>query len=396
MDFRLTPTQEAFREEVREFLERELAPDECSEDGWVTGFSRAFSEKLGRRGWLGLTWPKPYGGAGRPVTDRLILTEELLRAGAPVAAHWLGDRQVGPSIVRFGTEEQRREILPGIVNGTIVFCVGLSEPNAGSDAAAVATQAIEDGNDFVIRGQKIWTSFAHQADYCYLVVRTNPRVPKHKGISELIVPMTTPGITVRPLIDMLGEHHFNEVFFEDVRVPRTALIGEKDRGWYQIAVQLDYERGGIERVLSNWRLLDAAIRQLRGTPVLRDPIARDRLAKIHIELCAARTMVYRIAWLADQGRVPNVEAAIAKSFGTELEQRVADTIASLYDIAGVLRAGTPHAALDGRVARAALYAPAYTIQGGTSNILRSIIAHRGLRLPADEPAPRKSPAGVER
>jgi alkylation response protein AidB-like acyl-CoA dehydrogenase len=385
MDFQLTPAQLAFREEIRAFLRADPAVRgrRVREDGWVVGFSREFSRRLGRRGWLGLTWPRAYGGGGRTVLERLILTEELLRAGAPVAAHWLGDRQVGPSILRFGTEAQRREILPRIIDGSAVFCVGLSEPDAGSDAAAVATQAVEDGDGFVIRGQKIWTSFAHQADYCYLVARTDARGPKHKGVSELIVPMTAPGITVRPLLDMTGEHHFNEVFFEDVRVPRSALIGQKDRGWYQIAVQLDHERGGIERVLSNWPLLDDALGALRGSAALRDPVVRDRLAGLRVDLETARLMVYRIAWLADQGRVPNVEAAVAKAFGTELEQRVAETVAGLFQMAGLGLAGTPHAALDGRVARALLYAPAYTIQGGTSNILRNVIAHRGLGLPAD-------------
>jgi len=385
VDFKLTPTQEAFREEIRGFLRSELVaePRRVREDGWVVGFSRAFSEKLGKRGWLGLTWPRQYGGQARSVLERLILTEELLRAGAPVAAHWLGDRQVGPSILRFGTEAQRREILPRITSGAIVFCVGLSEPDAGSDAAAVTTQAVEDGDRFVIRGQKIWTSFAHQADYCYLVARTDASGPKHKGISEFIVPMATPGITVRPLLDMIGEHHFNEVFFEDVRVPSTALIGQKDRGWYQIAVQLDYERGGIERVLSNWPLLEDALALLQGSAVLRDPVVRDRLAGLRVDLETARLMVYRIAWLADHGRVPNVEAAVAKSFGTELEQRIAETVAGLFQMSALGLAGTARAALGGRVARAVLYAPAYTIQGGTSNILRNIIAQRGLGLPAD-------------
>ncbi len=385
MWFRSTASEEAFREEVGEFLRRELPAEgrAVREDGWAVGFSRAFSRKLGERGWLGLTWPRQYGGQERSVTDRLILTEELVRAGAPVAAHWLGDRQVGPSILRFGAEEQRREILPKIAAGTIVFCVGLSEPNAGSDAAAVATQALEDGDGFVIRGQKIWTSFAHQADYCYLVARTDSQAPKHKGISEFIVPMTTPGISVRPLLDMTGEHHFNEVFFDDVRAAKSALIGQKNRGWYQIAVQLDYERGGIERVLSNWPLFEDAVRLLHGDARLQDPIVRDRLAGLRIELEVARMMVYRVAWLADQGRTPNVEAAMAKSYGTELEQRIAEAMGSLFQMAGVLGPGSPRAALGGRVARAMLYAPAYTIQGGTSNILRNIIAHRGLGLPAD-------------
>jgi alkylation response protein AidB-like acyl-CoA dehydrogenase len=182
---------------------------------------------------------------------------------------------------------------------------------------------------------------------------------------------------------MTGEHHFNEVFFDDVRVPRSALIGQKHRGWYQIAVQLDYERGGIERVLSNWPLLDDAVQRLHGDARFQDPIVRDRLAGLRIELEVARLMVYRVAWLADHGRTPNVEAAMAKSYGTELEQRVAEAIGSLFQMAGVLGPGSPRAALGGRVARATLYAPAYTIQGGTGNILRNIIAHRGLGLPAD-------------
>ena len=194
--------------------------------------------------------------------------------------------------------------------------------------------------------------------------------------------MRSPGITVRPLLDMVGEHHFNEVFFEDVRVPRTALSGEESR-LVPDRLQLDYERGGIERVLSNWPLLEDALAALRGSAVLRDPVMRDRLAGLRVDLEIARLMVYRIAWLADHGRVPNVEAAVAKSFGTELEQRIAETVAGLFQMAALGLAGTPRAALGGRVARAVLYAPAYTIQGGTSNILRNIIAHRGLGLPAD-------------
>ncbi len=385
MDFSFTREQDAFRQEVQEFLGRELPGENLRhyEDGWITGFSRSFSRKLGARGWIGLTWPTRYGGQARGPIERLILTEELLRAGAPVAAHWIGDRQVGPSLLAHGSEEHKAFFLPRITRGEIVFCIGMSEPAAGSDAAALQTLAIEDGDGWVIRGQKAWTSFAHQADYCYLVARSDPAAPKHKGISEFVVDMRTPGIVVRPLIDMVGEHHFNEVFFDDVRIPASGLIGQKHRGWYQIASQLDFERGGIERVLSNYPLFRDAVEHARRQGLTRDPRLRDRLARLSVELAVGRLLVYRVAWLLSVGKVPTWETALSKRFGTELEQEIAEVVLSLFGITGLLMPGAPGAPLDGRPARAVLYAPAYTIQGGTGNILRNILAIRGLGLPAD-------------
>src|SRR5262247_570279 len=212
MDFALTPEQQAFRAEIRAFLAQEVTS--THEDGWITGYSPEFSRKLGARGWIGLTWPQKYGGGEKSYLDRVILTEELLRAGAPVAAHWLGDRQVGPALLAYGSEEQKAEILPPLTRGEIVFCLGMSEPGSGSDLASLRTKAVEEGDDFLLTGQKIWTSFAHIADYAYLVARTDANAPKHKGISEFLVDMKTPGITVRPLVDITGEHHFNEVFFD--------------------------------------------------------------------------------------------------------------------------------------------------------------------------------------
>ena len=385
MDFRLTPEQEAFRREVEEFLARELPAEgrTVREDGWVTGFSREFSRKLGARGWIGLTWPRRYGGQERSPLDRLVLTETLLRAGAPVAAHWLGDRQVGPALLAHGSQAQKAFFLPRIARGEIVFCVGMSEPAAGSDLAATSTLAVEDGDGFVIQGQKVWTSFAHQAEYGYLVARTNPEAPKHRGLSEFVIDMRTPGITVRPLLDMVGEHHFNEVFFDEVRVPRTALVGVKDRGWQQIVAQLDFERGGIERVLSNYPLFHDALAWARAAGLTRDPRVRNRLARLHIELHAARLLVYRTAWRLSRGERPTWETALTKLIGTELEQEIAEAVLGLFGPAGLLMPGAPGAPLGGRAAHAALYAPAYTIQGGTANILRNIIAIRGLGLPAD-------------
>jgi alkylation response protein AidB-like acyl-CoA dehydrogenase len=382
MDFRFTAEQEAFRREVRAFLQEALPESPAIvEDAWICGFDREFSKKLAARGWIGLTWPREYGGQGKTYLDRLILTEELLRHSAPVAAHWLGDRQMGPSILRYGTPEQKAEFLPRIISGDIVFCIGMSEPGAGSDLAGLQTRAVEEGDYYVLSGQKIWTSFAHLADYCYLVARTNPDVPKHKGISEFLVDMRTPGITIKPIVDMTGAHHFNEVFFDNVRIPKHCLVGEKDRGWYQIAAQLDYERSGIERLMSNYPLMGVITRYVKEHGLDRSDLVRHRLAQLHIEFTVGKFMVYKVAWLLSQGVVPNAESAAAKAYCTEFEQRLAQAASELVGGYGQLVPGSPRAFLNGRIARAYLYAPAYTIQGGTSTILRNIIAVRGLGLP---------------
>lgn len=382
MDFALTAEQEAFRTEIRQFLATEVPEDKRTEDGWIVGFSREFSRKLGARGLIGVTWPKKYGGQERSYLDRVILTEELLRAGAPVAAHWLGDRQVGPALLAYGSEEQKAEILPRVTNGEIVFCLGMSEPGAGSDLASLRTKAEEDGDDFLLTGQKIWTSFAHVADYAYLVARTDANAPKHKGISEFLVDMKTPGITVRPLIDITGEHHFNEVFFDGARIGKKWLIGEKNRGWYQIASQLDYERSGIERLLSNYPLFRDTVKYAEEQGLTKDPVIRNQLAQMRIELDIGRSLVYKVAWSLTKGFVPNYEAAMAKCFCTEVEQRIAQTVSSILGDYAVLMPGSPAARLAGRAAHEYLYAPAYTIQGGTSNVLRNIMAIRGLGLQA--------------
>jgi len=382
MDFRPTPEQAALRQEVRSFLAGDPAVRERSvpEDGWITGFDPAFSRRLGARGWIGLTWPRAHGGSERSYLDRLIVTEELLLAGAPVAAHWFGDRQIGPALLAHGTDEQKAHFLPRTARGELVFCIGMSEPGAGSDLAALTTRAELDGDHFVIRGQKTWTSFATQAHYCYLVARTDPAAPRHRGISELLVPMDAPGIEVRPIRDMVGEEHFGELFFDDVRVPRSALIGALQGGFYQIMQQLDYERSGIERLLSNWPLWRDALAFAREHDLLRDSALAQEVAELEIARRCGRLLVYRVAALLAQGTLPNHEAALAKAYCTRIEQRMADVAARILGPGALLHAGAPGAALGGRAARALLYAPAYTIQGGTDNILRNIIARRGLGL----------------
>ncbi len=384
MDFRPTPEQARLRAEVREFLAADpaVAGRPYPEDGWIAGYDRDFSRRLAARGWIGMTWPREHGGAGRSYLDRLIVTEELLLEGAPVAAHWFGDRQIGPALLAHGSERQKREILPGIRSGETSFCIGMSEPDAGSDLAGLKTRAVAVGQGFVISGQKTWTSFAEQADYCYLVARTDSDAPRHKGISELLVPMDAPGISVRPIVDMVGEAHFGELFFDDVRVDGSALIGGLNRGFYQIMEQLDYERSGIERLISNSPLWRDVKRLARERGLSADARWRQRIAALEIEWHAGRGMIYRVAEMLSRGDVPTHETAAAKTFCTTLEQRIADLASELLGPAALLAPGSPRAPLGGRAARALLYAPAYTIQGGTNNILRNIIATRGLGLPA--------------
>jgi alkylation response protein AidB-like acyl-CoA dehydrogenase len=384
LDFRDSPEQAQLRAEVRAFAASDPAvrARPFPEDGWIAGFDRAFSRRLAERGWIGMTWPERFGGRGRSYLERLIVTEELLLAGAPVAAHWFGDRQIGPALLAHGTDEQKRELVPRIARAEVVFCIGMSEPNAGSDLAGLTTRADVSGSDFVLRGQKIWTSFASDADYCYLVARTDPNAPKHKGISELLVPMNLPGITVRPIRDMVGESHFGELFFDDVRVPRTSLIGVLHHGFYQIMEQLDFERSGIERLISNaplWR--DAKALAKASGRTAREPELRALVAELEIAWRAGRGLIYRVAEMLSKGVIPNHEAAVAKTFCTSLEQRIADAVSQIAGDAAALDPSDPRAPLAGRAARTLLYAPAYTIQGGTNNILKNIIATRGLGLP---------------
>lgn len=389
MDFRFTPEQETFRKEVRTFLESEKKKGvfETRCDAWIMGHDPEFSRKIGAKGWIGITWPKAYGGQGKTYLDRLVLTEELLRYGAPVAAHWFSDRQIGPSIIAFGTEEQKKELLPGIIKGEVYVALGMSEPGAGSDLASLRTRAVEEGDNFVVNGQKVWTSGAHSFNYIYLVVRTDPNVPKHKGLSELLVDLKSPGITVRPLIDMTGGHHFNEIFFDNVKVSRTALMGKKNEGWKQIVAQLDYERSGMERLMANYPLFEKILEYARenkrnGGSLSKDPIIRHRLAELTIEFEVGRLLIYRVAWVLSQGRIPNYEASLAKTYCSEFQQRLAAAAMTVLGPFGQLREGSKWAPLGGMAVGSYLIAPGYTLQAGTSEILRNVVAMRGLGLPS--------------
>jgi len=385
MDFRFSPEDEAFRDEVRQFLRDELperAPDRI--DGWQ--FHRQFVRKLAERGWLTLSWPKEWGGAGAGHMRQLVFNEEMAYADAPATD--LGSDRVGPTIMLHGTEEQKQRFLPAIMRGEAVWCQGFSEPGAGSDLASLETRAVEDGDSFIINGSKIWTSLAHYAQWMILLARTDPDAPKHRGISYFLVDMKTPGIEISPLTDLAGRHTFNQVFFQDARIPRDALLGELNRGWYVATSTLDFERSGIQRVIGSMRTYNDLVeyaRELKRGGRLAQGYAsvRARLADLKIEFEAGRLLAYRVAWLQSQGQVPNYEASVSKMYGSELTQRLARTGMQLMGLAGQLAPGSPWAPLAGRIEALYLQSAALTIAAGTSEINRGIIATRGLGLPRD-------------
>jgi alkylation response protein AidB-like acyl-CoA dehydrogenase len=367
VDFAWPPHLDALRAEALELADRAVAEFGVHDDAWINGYSREFSKELGRRGWIGMTWPVEWGGGGRPAIERFVVTEALLSKGAPIAASWFADRQMGPTLIAYGTDEQKRAFLPGIISGSTGWCIGMSEPNSGSDLASLTTRAVLDGDTYVVNGQKIWTSFGETAEYCYLICRTSTEGPPHAGISELIVDMkNTPGITIAPIKDMTTNRHFCEVFYDDVRVPAANLVGAEGGSWKQTMRQLEHERGGIDRLLSNYALYCAVAPLADHT----DPLMRQEMASLESCYRIGRLLVLREVL----GQAPKQFSAATKTFCTEHQQRVAEFVGRVLGA---------DAMLWGREARAICYAPAYTIMGGTSNVLRNIIGERTLGLPRE-------------
>ena len=358
MDFAWPPELTALRAEAEAFAR------DIREDSWIVGADREVSLELGRRGWLGMTWPAAYGGHERSAIERFVVTEALIAHGAPIAASWFTDRQMGPSLLAYGTEEQKERFLPDMARGEANWCIGMSEPDNGSDLAHLRTRAQRDGDEYVVDGTKVWTSFAASADWMYLICRTDPDAPAHKGLSELIVDMHTPGIKVSPIEDMTGNRHFCQVTLDDVRVPAANLVGTPNGSWGQTMRQLEHERGGIDRLVSNRALfLDTVARADTA-----DRLVRAEIATLEGEYRIGRLLVVREVL----GQAPPGFSAATKTFGTEYEQRVADFASRVLG---------PEATLWNRWTRALCYAPAYTIMGGTSNVLRTILGERVLGLP---------------
>jgi alkylation response protein AidB-like acyl-CoA dehydrogenase len=382
MDFRFSPEEERFRAEVRAFLEREWTPyaEEAEEEREWLVHNQAFARRLAEKGWLTMAWPKEYGGLGTSYILQTIFREESAYFRAPDGGQ--GPRMVGPMLIVHGTEEQKRRFLPPIARAEVFWCQGFSEPGAGSDLASLQLRAVRDGDDYLLNGQKIWTSNAHKADWIHVLARTDPDAPKHRGISYFLVDMKTPGISIRPIINIAGGAGFYETFFENVRVPRENLVGEENRGWYVATTTLDFERSAINYPAEARRMLDDLMALIREEPALkRRPTLRPGLAEAAIEIEVARWLAYRVAWLQGQGRVPNAEASMAKVFGTEMQQRMANFAINLLGLYGPLRRGSRWARLRGYLEFKYLWQVAFSIFAGTNEIQRTIIATRGLGLP---------------
>ncbi|MEV3919459.1 acyl-CoA dehydrogenase family protein [Actinomadura coerulea] len=363
----LPPETAALRARVREFLAETPFTARC--DSWLTGADPAFSRLLGERGWLGMTLPERYGGHGRSPLERFVVVEELLAAGAPVGAHWIADRQTGPSILAHGTEEQKRRFLPPIARGECFFAIGMSEPDAGSDLASVRTRAERDDGGWRLHGTKVWTSGAHIAHAILVLARSAPRSQdRHAGLGQFIVPLPDDRAAIRPIRGLSGEHHFNEVVLDGVFVPDALVLGRAGDGWRQVTAELAYERSGPERLLSTFML----IRLLHGRAP--GPAARRALGALTARLWALRQASLGVAGALARGETPELAAALVKDLGTRFECEVVE---AAREHAGVEPdPGSPDP-LARALAESVVQAPGFTLRGGTNEILRGIVA-RGL------------------
>jgi alkylation response protein AidB-like acyl-CoA dehydrogenase len=381
MNFHFSPEQATFQREVLDFIERGLPdgwdePRESLEDG--LDVEREVMKRLAAKHWLALPWPKEYGGMGASPMQQLIFNEQMAYHGVPGTVN-MGVAWVGPVVMLYGRDDQKQQYLSGIADGADLWCTLYSEPAAGSDLAAMQTRAVRDGDDYIINGQKIWTTFGHYADWGWLAARTDPDVPKHKGISTFAVKMDTPGITVRPLVNMAGTHEFNEIFFEDVRVPAANLVGEENRGWYNVAVGLDFERSSIGATSNSRRQVDDLVAYLRTAKPRLDTAVKNRLVDEAIGVALLRNMAYYIASQQEKtGIAPTRESQMAKLFGAELQQRIAATALQIFGMEGqAIRPGSKAQPYQYTLLRSV----ANTIEGGTSEIQLNIIAKRVLGLP---------------
>jgi alkylation response protein AidB-like acyl-CoA dehydrogenase len=371
----LPPDAEALRGEVRAFLREHLgrSPAQRRAASW-SGYDREFSRLMGARGWIGMTWPKRYGGHERTFLERYVVLEEMLAAGAPVGAHWIADRQSGPLLLRFGTEAQRERFLPAITRGELAFAIGMSEPDSGSDLASIRTRAVRTDGGYVVNGTKVWTSNAHRSDYAIALFRTTV-VPdkKHEGLSQFLVDLKTPGITIRPIVDLAGEHHFNEVVFQDAFVPEDMRVGAEGDGWKQVTTELAFERSGPERYLSSFALVTELVREVSRRPTERGTAAVGRLVA---HLATLRQMSLSVAGMLQAGENPNLEAALVKDVGTGFEQEIPEVVHALFGAEPRLATGSQFERILGYLVQ---HAPSFSLRGGTREVLRGIIA-RGLGL----------------
>jgi alkylation response protein AidB-like acyl-CoA dehydrogenase len=376
--FRFTPAHlppecDVLRREVRAFLAEELAAGLWTPGGdFGAGHSPEFSRRLGERGWIGMTWPKRYGGHERSALERYVVTEELLVAGAPVAAHWIADRQSGPLLLRYGSEEQRQEFLPRIARGEIFFSIGMSEPDSGSDLASLRSKAVKVEGGWSLTGTKVWTTWAHKSHYAITLLRTGPAGDsRHEGLTQFIVDLKDPGVTVRPIRNLAGNHEFNEVVL-DAFVPDDRLVGRPGDGWKQVTSELAFERSGPERFLSAIRVLRELTRRLGADP---DPRAAEAVGRFTAHLWTLRKMSVSVAAMLQAGETPNLEAALVKDLGNAFEREIPE----IARLVAPRRRQPSNDNFEEVLADVVLNAPSWTLRGGTREILRGIIA-RGLGL----------------
>lgn len=396
MNFELTKEELDFRQEVENFIKAEI-PSYWLDDVvyWPGGygsfpemeeefidFSKSFLKKIGKKGWLSLSWPEKYGGKNSMIKQAIVneITSYYRMPNGGVAISISG-----PTIVQVGSEEMKQEWLPKIAGGEAGFWLAYSEPNAGSDLGSLKTTAIEDGDDFILNGQKIWSSGAHVSEYAWMLARTDPGASKHRGASLMIIDNNTPGITMRPIVNICGIHSFNEVFFDDVRVPKKNVVGQVNRGFYNVMLALQFERmmigvGTFQRTLED--LVEYAKKtKCNGGYLSDNRIIRNKLASMAIEIEALRGFYWRVAWMIDNGQVPELEASVLKLFGSELGQKLADVGMDILGPYGQLDKGSKYAIFNGRIGLGYLDSVSGPIGAGTSEVQRSIIATRGMGLP---------------
>ncbi len=368
--FSLPEGAEAIRADVRRFLADTLDPGDLPNSDFNAGDSAEFSKKLAEQGWIGMTWPKEYGGAGKSFLERYVVTEELLAAGAPVGCHWIADRQSGPLLLKFGTEAQRQQFLPKIISGDIFFSIGMSEPDTGSDLASIRTSATKTEGGWILNGSKIWTSYAHTNHYMVTLVRTEPPSEnRHAGMSQFIVDLHAQGVKVTGIRNLSGEEDFNQVFFDDVFIPDEMVVGEPGNGWEQVISELGYERSGPERFLSAFRVMVEFAREIEQNPS-DEQLAL--LGKLTAHLVTLRRMSITVAGMLESGKLPITEAALIKDLGNTYERRVPE----LVRLAAV---NNPSRRFVDTLNECILHAPSFTLRGGTREILKGVIA-RGLGL----------------
>ena len=391
MDLKFGAKEEALRLEVQSFLKSNL-PKSADTGGAGMGSrsdddfndAKEFNRKLGEKGWIAPAWPKEYGGLGASIYEQIVFNEEFGYHGAPdTGTRGFGVGMIGPTLIIHGNEEQKKRYLPKITSGEHIWCQGYSEPGSGSDLASLQTRAVRDGDEYVINGQKIWTSGGHRANQMFCLVRTDPEAPKHRGISFLLIDdiKNVQGLTIRPLVNMANRHHFNEVFFEDVRVPARNLIGEENRGWYVGMTLLDFERSGIGVTAGQRHTLEALATTLKQADPEKRKNNRLKLADFVVSNNVGKYLGYRIGHIQAKGGVPNYEASVVKIYQSELGQRIYNYGVNMLGLAGQLVPEEPRAPLNGDLPESYLASVPSTIYSGTNEIQRNIIATRGLGLP---------------